>query len=744
MTSDQHMTKRQSMAISSGHYDNEVLVELELRSPPASKDGTTPVEHFPESIVIQVSHEASSPLDSLDLVKYLEATRRRCSTVAACYIKALYSGHKIIPVVLFSGKNVVVHFRRPTPSSKGDQQDQTSDIAVIKTLVQESMKVLQSGIPESINTSIAIARGKADIQLLIPKSDDHNVDGKHVIIAKQVFGPAYELTCHMLNVLPPHGLAVISKSEGSDLESLKDCTFLEDAHLTLTQDDGRLVRSRRDAEFLDTTGLGLGAATVLYWTPSRLRAKADDEEPLVSAFARLLNSRFASEFSLPYMRSEKIHNLLETLPGALDKWTSHWQKHRLWDINLAPELVGHGKEHSQSVERLLSSLVHASTTGDQEFSRWECGFLAVAAWLHDWGHIGGGLSRIAGLDQEDEEPHEIDMRVFVDQPAHVRQLHGLISQHLLKSKWLAMHKVPESISDPASILAGHHQGWTSFTEHRPKAFSDDELFRADLCGLLGLDRDFEAPSLRDDMERFWKTWSASGLIESHGLGTFDKLYRRFQFLLALLRVADGADLGVHRVKDHGEDRIPFLGRCLYREALRLRRRIGDGREEAFDSVLRFAGDVSNSVNPVGTFKDPARDPFIRRKDDGNSSIVALIEEKQPEAMLLKAYFDFLKRQLDYFDKHAHVHHVSFRPRIGQNSEGMIEIDVFVAPADIDEVDPDLRNGAVHHVAQDIGKELNNKDSGETSEIREVLKDHKYKVGRFFLTTNSAPDAFVTL
>lgn len=706
--------KRQRSATPSEGGDKEPSLTLDWVSP-FSGDVATGVDDFPESIVVEVSHETSPHFDDKQLPeRYVEDVRDRCKSVAQRFINDLYSRHQILPFVSFSGANVTIYHRRSISSSKSDQRVHEIDDAVSLTLVQSSLSVLHEsrsvgGIQELIHTSIAIVFGKADIQCLVSRRDHHKMGDQYRYLRTQVFGPACELARRTLKILPHHGLIVLSQAkEDSSFNHLKDHEF-----------DGG-VRLRRDrGQF--TNGAELERSTALYWVPSGSKPKSPHREPLRSEFARLLRSESAS-IRDPRLIDPNVGRLIQSLPDKLDEWTGHWQKHRLWDINLAPELVGHGKEHSQSVERLLSSLVSAS---DSKFSRWECGILSVAAWLHDWGHVGGEIARI--VRPGPELANVTDKRVFLAEPVYVRALHGPISQNLIESDWAGMHNVQAAISKPAAILAGHHQSWTSFTNHPPRVFETSEVYRTALRERFDEEDDVRAPSLRDDTDAYYVKANES-LLKNHGIRNKTHLYRKFQFLLALLRVADGADLGIHRVTDHGEDRVSFLGRCLYREALRLRREVNPKDQDAFDPVLNLAEEISNSQSPITDLQSPEKDPFITQP-----ALKELLAQKRQGVMLLHEYLKFIRLQAGYFDKHASIARVDFE-KGPTRKDKKIQIDVYVTPSD-DEEDDVTTSYAAKHVIEDITKELNENDVRNGETIGDVLSENGYWIGNLYLTTD---------
>ena len=387
----------------------------------------------------------------------------------------------------------------------------------------------------------------------------------------------------------------------------------------------------------------------------------------------------------------------------LDKRVKSWHAQRLWSINLAPELVAHDDQHAQSVERLLSELVGAWRNKGQ-FTDDELVSLSVAAWLHDWGHIGGTITQ----DQRDQSDSDIEhSQKFFDQSIYVRELHGLISQSLL-DECKKIHDVPRVYAEPAAILCGHHQGWTSFDRDNPVAFGsrkDDktemakwrEERRSELSDQLKLKSDFAAPSFWDDVSKMYnaapKRW---GHRNKHMTNEND-CYARMRFLLALLRVADGADLGIHRVPGSVEKKAAFLGRCLYRESLNKleKMRSSEFSEKNHDFLMDRLDEVVTFAERVTRTGDWSEEPWRR---------TSWKDLKDPVLVGLKRYAIFLKDQDDYFMKHQLVKGVRFKEVQSSRSSRYKDVDVIVWP-----MRKDQSQQALDHVVKDVRRELNRSD-----------------------------------
>ena len=440
--------------------------------------------------------------------------------------------------------------------------------------------------------------------------------------------------------------------------------------------------------------------------------KNDIRLDIGSAFARLLYD----------MKSKKVE--AEQLGDQLNKWVRGWHVQRLWSINLAPELVAHDELHAGSVESLLGNLIYAGYKANDKdyqlaFSPTELVVLSVAAWLHDWGHIGGPIPkpRVDETRQFDEAYSER----FFNHPVFVRELHGLISQELLSRHWKGMHGINDSkIYWPASILCGHHQSWTSFSNHREVAFRDRDgmidraAYRSELSAqLYEGSKEYSAPSLHSDVE-----WMREGLhTELRKIGTRmnRNCFARMQFFLALLRVADAADMGLHRVPDRGDKRWSFLGRCLYREALIVHESLVRKRFER--ESTRHEADLENGIRRVAGIVSGARSLGSGTDEQAWLEVVRSFDEREEFAEVdhLKKYSRFLKAQGEYYNKHARVEWrgVEFKVRRFENRPVLAAV---VDPAK----SPEDRSGKIAGatVYNDIRKEL--------LTVRDVLVRNGYK------------------
>lgn len=386
-------------------------------------------------------------------------------------------------------------------------------------------------------------------------------------------------------------------------------------------------------------------------------ARSDSAYVPTSAVASILRR------PAPGMRAEVVERGLGTA-ASLDGLVAHWLRQRLWSLNRAPELVAHDERHVAAVEGLIAVLVEPFWTrrlGPPAFLPEELGWLSVAAWLHDWGHVGGMVApwRIGGAD------------AIVGSSRDVRVLHGLISQHLLGPAWVGMHGVEPSMAGPAAVLCGHHQSWTSFGRERPAvaaAAADDS--KPDPVALLA-ELGVKPVTLEEDI----------GALEE--LPPFVGL-ARFRLLVALLRVADGADVGRHRVPDIGAGRNGFLARCIHQEAMRTA------------EVLRFVSDHDPRAQAgIEIAHMVALEALQAGRGDPEVLVTPIETAGIPEIEELVRYRAFVHEQGKHFDKHQLVDSVSFAFVDGA-------FDVIVVPS---EDAQKLAEKAVDEVAKDVRCEL---------------------------------------
>jgi hypothetical protein len=402
--------------------------------------------------------------------------------------------------------------------------------------------------------------------------------------------------------------------------------------------------------------------------------------------------------------------------ARLDARVEGWLSQRLWSINLAPELVLHDDRHVSSVDRLAARM--AEPLLDREvLSVVDIEALSCAAWLHDWGHIGGPIGR----DVHGRE-------VMVTSPQAVRKYHGLITQQLIRPEWAGMHGIDdEATCARAGLLCGHHQGWTSFGSHRPdsKTVSYGTFGRAQ----------FQPRSLDEDL--------ALDHVPS------DLTPGKAQLLVALLRVADGADLGGHRIPDRGRPKASFLAHCIRMQAWRAKdellgeaARKGDG-----DKVLERKDRVLDQVIEMSR-----RYAMARHDMDVGRSVSSEMREvlgRFPDSEVLGGlsdYIEFTDDQAAFYERHGRVARVDL---VDENPPGpgprVINVIVSVArppesedPADFSQDDlDDFTQLAVDSVAEDIRKELASGSKDGDRSVGEVLESCGLSFGRCFAAGDRA-------
>jgi hypothetical protein len=248
--------------------------------------------------------------------------------------------------------------------------------------------------------------------------------------------------------------------------------------------------------------------------------------PRLSRLASLYErSAFEQASITPYAASAKLlsRHGWNFEAEELETLVLNWVTQRLWSLNCVPELVAHDDRHVERVDHLVSQLVEPlldvrpGWLANAPLEAEDLVVLSSSAWLHDWGHVGGCLP---GSD------------VHIEDPLLVRHFHGLLSRYLVENdELLGMHGLAGERAKRVAILCAHHQGWTSFgTEPYRTASSVAVTAYRKTTGL-------QPTSLDADLKY------------SVGAIPGDSAYRRERLLVALLRVADAADVGFHRVPD---------------------------------------------------------------------------------------------------------------------------------------------------------------------------------------------------
>lgn len=423
---------------------------------------------------------------------------------------------------------------------------------------------------------------------------------------------------------------------------------------------------------------------------------------------------------------DRFRDAVTQMANRLDACVGHWLDQRLWSINLAPELVAHDERHVSAVEVLISDLVRpfwlirSGASRTHTFRPEELMWLSVAAWMHDWGHVGGPVVPQEYLKKIMSDKDRLaSNKFYLTESRDVRHLHGLISQQLLTRTWQGMHGLEEYISLPAGILCAHHQGFTSLGDEGPRL--DDQLKA--LLSEVGLAQERLIPSLRAQFDALRLDALVEDQAENSCVTHFDLegyQFSEFRRLVALLRVADAADVGRHRASDYGIGRNAFLARCLFRAALMWHddeSSMIDGQKDrrsgaidvnqifrqVYVELAKSAGSRGEELDK-GDRSDLLEDVLkeIRRVGSG-SKLVGRLED----------YRSFLQAQTEHFIKHNRVHCVRF---VGMPSDRAAHwvFDAVVYPVKEQEAE-----SALEDVANFLRREL---DRGKAEAI---LRDGGY-------------------
>ena len=239
----------------------------------------------------------------------------------------------------------------------------------------------------------------------------------------------------------------------------------------------------------------------------------------------------AADYQRPLLRSACAEVLWRRgerrLAERLEQRIRHWQRAGLWRVNLVPEMVLHDEVHGATVDRHLSvvagALLERGAISPRLFA-----VLALTAWLHDWGHV----------------PVAQGNRMATSAP-HVRDVHGLNTRTLLweDGPWSRVHDLTRAEAAWVGLLSAHHQGWTSCGGD-PFTPPDSRTPALERAGVTAF-------SFHEDVRR------ARRLVEDAEVAPADEelvalldvaAHRQtLDLALALVRVCDAADVGVHRV-----------------------------------------------------------------------------------------------------------------------------------------------------------------------------------------------------
>lgn len=278
------------------------------------------------------------------------------------------------------------------------------------------------------------------------------------------------------------------------------------------------------------------AALVTLFNDDRLLAPADYH----SATADLLERKGDLD------RAERLRDLIR-----------RWLRNRLWAVNFVPEMVQHDQDHGVAVDRnvayLCEDLVRpfGEAHDDTHLDTRELFQLGVSAWLHDWGHASAVMNNLIETD-----------------PVIVRELHGYLTALKLEGEASAHGLVrdggPFRAKDEddlavVTLLCSHHQG---------KSSCDD----SESTSLVTLAATLQWSAGYRPGQSF--AAHCQDLLDPEKLnqGAFLRRYGRLQLQLSLLRVADAADIGAHRVSDFANqsgNKVPLVQGYLSESLARL-------------------------------------------------------------------------------------------------------------------------------------------------------------------------------
>jgi hypothetical protein len=205
---------------------------------------------------------------------------------------------------------------------------------------------------------------------------------------------------------------------------------------------------------------------------------------------------------------------------------------------------------------------------------------------------------------------------------------------------------------------------------------------------------------------------------------------RARRLVALLRVADGCDLGVHRVPDAGAPKQAYLARAIQVRCRAARAAVhgSDLQQDmiheslaAIHAVSQRARDVADIELRIANSTDTYSDLAARmlRELDRVSSVPAIRE--------LAAYVTFAADQANFYAQHGAVADVRFDvQRAAPNATYRYEVSVVVVPSS-----KELLSQAVNSVHTDLARELSRGD--RANDVRDCLLE----AGLRFMDVRSA-------
>jgi len=272
------------------------------------------------------------------------------------------------------------------------------------------------------------------------------------------------------------------------------------------------------------------------------------------------------------------------------------------------------------------------------------------------------------------------------------------------------------------LLCAHHQSWSSFGEEEPDATKIREIKEAlvqtysashlsssklvdEISGII--DKTFKYD--------FDQVAQKTALVDYFGEQETDRSekYNRMRLLLALLRVADGADVGRHRVPEDYGGKHTFLWRRMERRLLLAIQSVSPKTREKVNEVykeLQKGIDVRNSVK-TGSAGWKKLKELSNNGSTDKRCIAALVD-----------YAELLEEQIAYFNKHKMVWRVRFEESENYKDKDPIVVDAIVEmPPDWFDVKDAVHKvtRAVETVAEDIRTELKRPIGGQET-VRTVL------------------------
>jgi hypothetical protein len=420
------------------------------------------------------------------------------------------------------------------------------------------------------------------------------------------------------------------------------------------------------------------------------RAEVGDEHPgvVLGAMARCLH-RHRRWLTGAEEGAQEMQGLIQL-----------WMEQRLWAENKVRELVVHDERHTRRVDLLATQLAFPLLVrSPPSLAVREAMALSCAAWLHDWGHEGGEIS--AAL---------IGRSPFVAVTAdEVRRLHGVLTRELLRDEWRARHGVRPDLASVTGILCAHHQRWTSFGDDQPPTVLSSD----------GRNVKVTPPSLVDDVRAHNAAFGRQAQPASE-LGLWNVDYERVRLMVALLRVADGCDVGVHRVPDAGKAKHAYLARAIQIRCRTARADLrgslnGEALEDALDVVSRVA-EMARSVAAAPLGHADEVEPGEGLVD---RMLGALMVGPDVRALReLTAYVRFASEHAKYYGFHRRVANVWFD--VVPRAPGAMGYDVTVQVWPRDGVE--AREGDIDAVAgvhQDLVRELRD---GAISDVEQRLQE----------------------